>query len=58
MLMWVLDYLSTNKEDSIFLAVPAPMLKQYDIKKMLVRLLPQAVLVGFYENNIGGTGSE
>lgn len=41
-LMWVLDYLSTNKEDSIFLAVPAPILKQYDIKKMLVRLLPQA----------------
>jgi len=40
-LMWVLDYLSTNKEDSIFLAVPAPILKQYDIKKMLVRLLPQ-----------------
>ena len=40
-LMWVLDYLSITKEDSIFLAVPAPILKQYDIKKMLARMLPQ-----------------
>ena len=46
-LMWVLDYLSITKEDSIFLAVPAPILKQYDIKKMLARMLPQ---VGFTKN--------
>eukprot|EP00438_Fugacium_kawagutii_P035132 Skav218772 [mRNA] locus=scaffold1372:340995:342750:- [translate_table: standard] len=42
-LMWVLDYLSVGKDDSIFLAVPAPILKQYDIKKMLTRMLPQAL---------------
>lgn len=46
-LSWVLDYLSVNKEDAIFLAVPAPILKQYDIKKMLARMLPQAWLSAF-----------
>ncbi|CAK9073303.1 unnamed protein product [Durusdinium trenchii] len=40
-LLWVLDHLGITKEDSIFLAVPAPILKQYDVQKMLARMLPQ-----------------
>lgn len=53
-LMWVLDYLSITKEDSIFLAVPAPILKQYDIKKMLARMLPQVGVSNFFEKILRG----
>ncbi|CAE7511830.1 unnamed protein product [Symbiodinium pilosum] len=40
-LLWVLDHLSLRPTDSVFLAVPAAIMRQFDLERIVRRLLPQ-----------------
>ena len=39
-LLWVLDHLSLRPTDSVFLAVPAAITRQFDLERIVRRLLP------------------
>ena len=39
-LLWVLDHLSLRPTDSVFLAVPVAIMRQFDLERIVRRLLP------------------